>query len=119
MKTKFLLASTALLGVSALSSAQTLRGSCDEFIGLERERCVQQGGTVEASAKAGSTSTVELVFKTYDKDQDGFISRQEAKASPLERDFAAVDKDRDGRLSLSEYAAARPAAGGESAKPKK
>jgi hypothetical protein len=29
-----------------------LRGSCDMFIGLERERCLQQGGTVEAGAKS-------------------------------------------------------------------
>jgi hypothetical protein len=74
-----------------------------------------------ADATAGqgaSTSTVELVFKTLDKDQDGFISRQEAKGSTIERDFSAVDKDRDGKLSLSEYAAARPAASGDSAKPK-
>jgi hypothetical protein len=28
-----------------------LRGSCDMFIGLERERCLQEGGTVEAKAQ--------------------------------------------------------------------
>jgi hypothetical protein len=33
-----------------------LAGSCDALIGPERDRCVQQGGSVEASANAEASA---------------------------------------------------------------
>jgi hypothetical protein len=46
-----------------------------------------------------------------DKDKDGFISREEAKGTPLEKDFSKLDKDGDGKLSASEQADAKAGAG--------
>ena len=45
-----------------------------------------------------------------DKNNDGSISREEAKGTPYEKDFSKLDKDGDGKLSASEQQAA-PAAG--------
>jgi Ca2+-binding EF-hand superfamily protein len=50
------------------------------------------------------------MFKSLDKDNDGYISRDEAKGTPYESDFSSLDKDSDGKLSPSEHAAA-PATG--------
>ena len=49
-------------------------------------------------------------FKNLDKDNDGSISREEAKGTPYEKDFSKLDKDSDGKLSAGEHAAA-PSAG--------
>src|SRR5687767_11214178 len=35
------------------------RGSCDVFIGPDRERCLQQGGTIEAGSGASATRRPE------------------------------------------------------------
>jgi hypothetical protein len=43
---------SAAAGGSDRLAQSELRGSCDLLIGPEKERCLQQGGTVEASAKA-------------------------------------------------------------------
>jgi len=43
----------AELGVDAAQGGE-LGGSCDALVGPEKERCVQQGGTVEVSAKPSS-----------------------------------------------------------------
>jgi Ca2+-binding EF-hand superfamily protein len=50
------------------------------------------------------------MFKSLDKDNDGYISRDEAKDTPYESAFSELDKDGDGKLSPSEHAAA-PATG--------
>ena len=42
-------------------------------------------------------------FATLDRNHDGFISREEAKANPtLEREFDALDTHRSGRLSRAQ-----------------
>lgn len=45
-----------------LAQDRKLGGSCDALAGPEKERCVQQGGTVEASAKSsgGASAPVNL-----------------------------------------------------------
>lgn len=57
-----------------------------------------------------STQAQKDDFKDLDKDNDGSISREEAKGTPYDKDFSKLDKDSDGKLSPSEHAAA-PAAG--------
>ena len=60
-----------------------------------------------AADKAPSgASGAESMFKALDKNNDGFISREEAKGSPHDKDFAALDKNNDGKLSREEHAAA-------------
>jgi hypothetical protein len=63
------------------------------------------GSTASASA---STDATEM-FKALDKNNDGFISREEAKGSPHEKEFDKLDKNGDGKLSREEHAAAHKA----------
>jgi hypothetical protein len=50
---------------------------------------------------------VPLMFNSFDTNKDGYISRQEARASSmLAWQFDQLDKDRDGRLSVDELAGA-------------
>ena len=43
-------------------------------------------------ASAGASSGADQMFKDLDKNNDGFISREEAKGSPHEKDFDKLDK---------------------------
>jgi hypothetical protein len=54
------------------------------------------------------------MFKSMDKNSDGFISKEEAKGTPHDKDFATLDKNRDNRLSRDEHAAAPEHAGAKS-----
>ena len=47
------------------------------------------------------------MFKSMDKNADGFISKEEAVGSPHQADFASLDKNNDGRLSREEHANAK------------
>src|SRR5207249_1056319 len=60
------------------------------------------GGTASASADADGSA----MFKALDKNNDGFISREEAKGSPHEQEFDKLDKNGDGKLSREVLAAA-------------
>ena len=64
-----------------------------------------------ASASASGSAGAESMFKSMDKNNDGFISKEEAKGTPHEKDFAALDKNSDGKLSREEHAAAPEHAG--------
>jgi EF hand len=63
------------------------------------------GGTASASASTDGSA----MFKALDKNNDGFISREEAKGSPHEKDFDKLDKNQDGKLSREEHQAAHDA----------
>ena len=49
-------------------------------------------------------------FGTLDRNQDGYISRDEAREAPWSSRFGEFDRDNDGRLSLGEYDAMRQSA---------
>ncbi len=55
-----------------------------------------------------------MVFKQLDSDQNGTVSRAEARSiTGLVQGFDAADRDRDGQLNPAELAAALPQVGGE------
>ena len=58
------------------------------------------------SSAAKSNKGAEQMFKSLDKNKDGFLSRDEVKGSPHDKDFATLDKDSDGKLTRDEHAAA-------------
>jgi EF hand len=69
------------------------------------------------SAGAGAT---QGGFSAIDRNNDGYISRDEARDVPWSNRFSEMDKDNDGRLSLGEFDAMRQqgaAAGGSGDKP--
>jgi len=67
-----------------------------------------------SSPGSPQTSAGMSPFKALDTNNDGFISRDEAKSSgALDKRFSELDLDRDGKLSQTELnAAGSPAAGG-------
>jgi hypothetical protein len=94
LKTLVALAVTAAFAVSPLTQAQSDKPS--------------------SGTSAGATAPGSVMFKDLDKNNDGFISRDEAKDTPYETDFSRLDKDGDGKLSPSELAGA-PAGSGAGA----
>ena len=65
---------------------------------------------VYAGSSASSSSDPAPMFRQLDRNQDGFISREEAQGSPHEKAFSGLDKNGDGKLSVEEHAAAHRSA---------
>jgi hypothetical protein len=86
-------AAIAILPFAALAQADKAGGSASP---------PSTGTTQSAPASGGA----EAMFKSLDKNGDGFISKDEARGSPHDKDFAKLDKDGDGKLSRAEHAAA-------------
>ena len=66
------------------------------------------GDKASAGASASSNKSdggAEAMFKALDKDNDGNITKDEAKGTPHDKDFAKLDKNKDGKLSREEHAA--------------
>ena len=58
------------------------------------------------SVSAGDKSTTQDTFKALDKNKDGYISQQEAKANKkLTEQWEAADADANGKLEMSEFSA--------------
>jgi len=79
----------------------------------------------DKASGAGATKAdggAEAMFKALDKNNDGFMSREEVKGTPHDKDFTTLDKNGDGKLSREEHAAApehQKAAAGASSTPEK
>jgi hypothetical protein len=69
------------------------------------------GGSAASGGATRADSGAEKMFKALDKNQDGSISKEEAKGTPHDKDFTSLDKNRDGKLSREEHAAAPEHAG--------
>ena len=89
-----------LLIVAAVAAAFT--ASCSH---MNRDRTASRTSDM-ATPTARSDGGAEAMFKALDKNNDGFISMDEARGTPHEKDFAALDTNRDGKLSREEHAAA-------------
>ena len=55
------------------------------------------------SANGGNDGGASAMFKSMDKNGDGFISKDEANGTPHAADFASLDKNGDGKLSADEH----------------
>lgn len=63
-------------------------------------------------AFAEDGARLEAAFKKADKDNDGTLTRDEAKAMPrVAKNFDAIDADKDGTVSLDEIRGKAKAAG--------
>ena len=58
------------------------------------------------SANGANDGGAAAMFKSMDKNGDGFISKEEAAGTPHAKEFAKLDKNADGKLSREEHAAA-------------
>ena len=55
---------------------------------------------------AGKADKLEAAFKKADKDNDGTLDKDEAKAMPrVSKNFDAIDTDKDGTVSMDELKA--------------
>lgn len=83
------------------------------FAQMEKEKAPQPAAAPAPASpdKAGSSAITRL-----DTNRDGFVSRDEAKASPdVSARFKQLDRNNDGKLSAEELAAAsNPAAARDS-----
>ena len=69
------------------------------------------GTTASAPAQTASTNGANdggatAMFKSLDKNGDGFISKEEAMGTPHQADFDKLDKNKDGKLTADEHSAA-------------
>jgi hypothetical protein len=64
------------------------------------------GDKTAATQSSAADGGAEAMFKSMDKNGDGFISKEEAAGTPHAKDFAKLDKNADGKLSREEHAAA-------------
>ena len=81
-----------------------------------------QGDKMQKRPQAASESTISAkLFGRLDRNNDGFVTRDEAKdATELQGRFAELDKNNDGKISEAEMRALdgeRSAAGASKAKP--
>ena len=60
-----------------------------------------------APANGANDGGAAAMFKSMDKNGDGFISKEEAMGTPHAADFASLDKNSDGKLSAEEHANAK------------
>ena len=76
--------------------------------------CLTVAAMLSSAADAANTSgnKMEEMFKKADKDNDGTLTRDEAKALPrVAKNFDQIDTDKDGTVSLDEiYASAKKVA---------
>ena len=70
---------------------------------IEQRAGTPSGSTVGTTSSGASASGAAALFKRLDRNNDGFISRDEAKdATELQGRFAELDQDNDGKISRSE-----------------
>lgn len=63
-------------------------------------------GASSSAAGKSSDNGAEAMFKSLDKNKDGYLSRAEVKGTPHDKEFDTLDKNHDGKLSRAEHAAA-------------
>jgi hypothetical protein len=102
---------TATLGQNVDKPGETSKGMVpDQKGGMTTPSKDDQGGMTNAnkdgqatSPKSGKHDNGADAFKKADKDHDGTLDKEEAKAMPrVAKNFDAIDADKDGTVSLDE-----------------
>jgi Ca2+-binding EF-hand superfamily protein len=70
-----------------------------------------------ASAYAQQMPSPEQIMKECDKNNDGVVTREEAKGHELEMFFDLVDSNSDGKVTIEELKAIPPPSGGPGSPP--
>jgi len=95
----------AVAGAFAMPVAAQTSSGTDKPSGTAR-------GTASDKHKSEAGGTAPGGFAGIDKNNDGYLSRDEAKDAAWSNRFSELDKDNDGRLSKSEFDALSGAATG-------
>jgi hypothetical protein len=74
--------------------------------GDKADKAASSGDKAASSGATKSDGGAEAMFKALDKNNDGFMSKEEVKGTPHDKDFSSLDKNGDGKLSREEHAAA-------------
>ncbi|HWV92348.1 MAG TPA: EF-hand domain-containing protein, partial [Burkholderiales bacterium] len=74
--------------------------------GDKADKAASSGDKAASSGATKSDGGAEAMFKALDKNNDGFMSKEEVKGTPHDKDFSTLDKNGDGKLSREEHAAA-------------
>jgi len=101
-------------GASGGAAAQGATGSSGAAQGATGSSGAAQGATGSSAASPGGpgAGVPPTDITQLDKNNDGYVSREEMGADPRAGNFDDLDKDRDGRLSRDEWSAGSAATGG-------
>jgi hypothetical protein len=86
----------------AIAAAFALPAAAQTSSGTDKPSGTAQGAASDKH-KSEAGGTAPGGFAGIDKNNDGYISRDEAKDAAWSNRFSELDKDNDGRLSQSEF----------------
>jgi len=94
--------STILLAAAVTMSAGVM--AADDMASKD-SAASRPAPSADRNPKDRTADTTAMTFKSLDTNKDGYISKEEAKASNgLNQQFSQLDKDHDGKLSSQELA---------------
>ena len=99
-----LYAGTATAALAESVTAGDKPGEASQVMSTDQKEMTNPGKRDAAtSPKKGKHDNGAAAFKKADKDNDGTLDRNEAKAMPeVAKNFDAIDADKDGTVSLDE-----------------
>lgn len=110
MKAKRLMALVIAAAFAAPAAAQSGSGTVQPKDSNPAAEPKAFGGGVDRSGAGASASG----FSAMDRNNDGYLSREEARDASWNNRFSELDKDNDGRLSRSELESLQESGSGTS-----
>ena len=105
------LIAAAVAAAFALPFSASAAGDKADKAASSGDKAASSSDKAAASGATKSDGGAEAMFKSLDKNKDGFMSKEEVKGTPHDKDFSSLDKNKDGKLSRQEHAAAPEHAG--------